>query len=176
MRDYSEISNEIMAKYACDHPKKERRNRPDRNGRLMICNQCLRCGERVGDFISARSLSAAEVTTLPRFDEKLKESYFNQRLAEINATWDAEREGERAAWRARYHAHLKSPKWKALSAKTILRAQGICEGCRSRPATQAHHLTYKRMGDEMLFDLVAVCDPCHVKIHPKDEPNKDLPI
>jgi hypothetical protein len=33
MRDYSEICNEIIAKYACNHPKKERRNEPDRNGR-----------------------------------------------------------------------------------------------------------------------------------------------
>jgi hypothetical protein len=169
MRDYSEICNEIIAKYACDHAKKERRNKPDRNGRAMTVTQCLRCGDRVGPFISAKSLSQTEIAALPLFDAALERDYDARKFAEITANWDAEKKKEDAKWWARYEAHLRSSKWKALSRKVILRAQGVCEGCRSRPATQAHHLTYQRMGDEMLFDLVAVCDPCHSKIHPKEE-------
>jgi hypothetical protein len=169
MRDYSEISKEVRAKFACNHPEQERRNKPDRNCRPMIVMQCLICGDLVGRFISAKDLSAAEIAALPLFDVKRQRDYDAQKLAEITEIWEGEKDKEKAAWWARYKAHLQSPKWKALSAKVILRAQGICEGCRKHPATQTHHLTYRRMGDEMLFDLVAVCDSCHAKIHLKQE-------
>ena len=33
------------------------------------------------------------------------------------------------------------------------------------PATQAHHLTYEHMGDEFLWELKAVCRPCHERWH-----------
>ncbi len=69
----------------------------------------------------------------------------------------------------RYEAHLKTPKWKTLRKRVIERANGICEGCGENKATQAHHLTYERVGDEMLFDLVAVCDACHSKVHKEKE-------
>jgi 5-methylcytosine-specific restriction endonuclease McrA len=173
VRDYSDISNEVMAKYACSHAKTERRNKPDRNGRPMVVTQCLRCGERVGPFIPVKTLSAAEIAALPLFDHVMEREYDSAKFSEINTLWDAEKKKADAAWWARYETHLKSPKWKAISRKVILRAQGMCEGCRSRPATQAHHLTYERMGDEMLFDLVAVCDACHKKIHPEEEEPED---
>src|SRR5690606_1665469 len=45
------------------------------------------------------------------------------------------------------------------------RAGWICEGCRTRPAEQVHHLTYSHVFDELLFQLVALCEPCHNKAH-----------
>lgn len=30
---------------------------------------------------------------------------------------------------------------------------------------EVHHLTYERVGYEMLFDLISVCDPCHEQLH-----------
>jgi hypothetical protein len=32
--------------------------------------------------------------------------------------------------------------------------------------SHVHHLNYQRLGDEMLFDLVALCEGCHQKLHP----------
>jgi hypothetical protein len=52
--------------------------------------------------------------------------------------------------------------------KVLARAHGLCEGCGERTATQVHHLSYKRVFDEMLFDLVAVCDACHDKLHAEE--------
>lgn len=31
------------------------------------------------------------------------------------------------------------------------------------------HLTYKRLGDEMYFDLISLCWPCHNKIHGREK-------
>ena len=70
--------------------------------------------------------------------------------------------GERQAAYSRY---LKSEEWQNLRLKVLARAKHICEGCGEQPATHVHHLTYDRFGNEMLFDLVAVCESCHKKIH-----------
>jgi hypothetical protein len=45
----------------------------------------------------------------------------------------------------------------------IFRPSSICHG---RKATQAHHLTYERVGKELPGDLTAVCRDCHRVQHP----------
>lgn len=68
-------------------------------------------------------------------------------------------------WRRRYVEHLRSPKWKKLRQQTLARANGRCERCTKIPKRlEVHHLTYDRLGDERLTDLLALCnDPCHVE-------------
>ncbi|MCK1357156.1 MULTISPECIES: hypothetical protein [unclassified Bradyrhizobium] len=34
-----------------------------------------------------------------------------------------------------------------------------------RKATQVHHLTYKHIFREFVFELIAVCDECHSRLH-----------
>lgn len=85
-----------------------------------------------------------------------------------NEQYRREREVENLAWRQKYEAHLESDKWHMIRRRVFARSRGDCEGCGLRKATQVHHLTYTRLGDEMLFDLVAICDECHEKIHGSD--------
>ena len=33
--------------------------------------------------------------------------------------------------------------------------------------TQCHHLTYENVGEEFLFELVALCSDCHERLHQK---------
>jgi hypothetical protein len=42
--------------------------------------------------------------------------------------------------------YLKSPEWRSLREKVLKRANYVCEGCGEKAATQAHHLTYDRVG------------------------------
>jgi 5-methylcytosine-specific restriction endonuclease McrA len=67
--------------------------------------------------------------------------------------------------KAQYAEYLQSTAWKEKRRLIMQRCRGYCEGCGSAPATQVHHLTYKHVGNELLFELVAVCDPCHDRIH-----------
>jgi hypothetical protein len=69
------------------------------------------------------------------------------------------------AWMSRYNDYLGSPEWEARRQKIFLRSGGVCECCHEAPATQVHHLTYARVGREALFDLRAVCPPCHEALH-----------
>jgi hypothetical protein len=48
----------------------------------------------------------------------------------------------------------------------------ICQSCGVAVATQVHHLTYKHIFEEPLFDLVAICDECHEMVSRRDQANK----
>jgi 5-methylcytosine-specific restriction endonuclease McrA len=87
------------------------------------------------------------------------------RAKEQQARWVAEQEREAAEWRRHYTEYLDTPAWAARRHRVLERAGYLCEGCREQRATIAHHLHYRRVGREMLFDLVAVCDACHAAIH-----------
>jgi hypothetical protein len=64
-----------------------------------------------------------------------------------------------------YQAYLRSPAWRSLRAKVIVRARGICERCYRWPVVNIHHLTYRRLGSERPEDLLGVCTKCHDEIH-----------
>jgi hypothetical protein len=50
----------------------------------------------------------------------------------------------------------------ALSKETD--AFGVAGFCR-RHGLSPHHLTYAHLGDELLFELISVCDDCHARLH-----------
>lgn len=87
---------------------------------------------------------------------------------------EREREEYTRNWWSYYDAYLLTPVWQVKREKVLLRANGWCEGCDERKATQAHHLKYPQycrpgspewIMQEKLFDLRAVCDGCHRDIH-----------
>ena len=90
-----------------------------------------------------------------------------ERYARENAQREAQRVQESKAWWAWYNGYLESPQWKRRRQLALERDGGICQGCRVRKAVQVHHLTYERVGNEMLFDLVSVCLECHERIPPR---------
>jgi 5-methylcytosine-specific restriction endonuclease McrA len=73
----------------------------------------------------------------------------------------------RAEWRSLYRQYLATPHWQARRQHVMQRCNGICEGCRERSAREVHHLTYQHVGEELLFELVALCDDCHDRVHRK---------
>ena len=64
-----------------------------------------------------------------------------------------------------YRRYLASDAWQRRRSRVLQRAGGRCEGCGEHPATEVHHLTYDHVGDEFLFELVALCSECHRRIH-----------
>ena len=62
--------------------------------------------------------------------------------------------------RERYRRYLQSDAWKA-KRKAVLQAAGFrCRRC-GAPATEVHHETYKRIYNERMSDLTALCSNCH---------------
>jgi 5-methylcytosine-specific restriction endonuclease McrA len=63
-----------------------------------------------------------------------------------------------------YLAYMASNVWKHKRKAVIEAAKGAC-GCCGATAVQAHHLTYKNLGDEPPEDLEAICVSCHREEH-----------
>jgi hypothetical protein len=130
------------------------RRRVIRNGSVQLVRQCLNCGSAVGNPVKQSAVTGG----ITQWDESLETSY-RARHAEL-------REQERAKFFEGYSEYLRSPEWKRRREKVMARAKGICEGCGDALATQVHHLTYEHVGNEFLFELVAICHECHERIHP----------
>lgn len=70
-------------------------------------------------------------------------------------------------FKSTYDRYMRSPEWYARRKACLKRANGMCQSCLTAKAVHAHHLTYARFQHELPDDLLAVCLPCHEKIHGK---------
>lgn len=119
-----------------------------------------------------RSIGGGHVAAASNCKTCAKAIESRQRQVEYAAKYKLEQEErERAMEAARqerakeYLAHLRSPKWAATRALVLKRAGGMCEGCGIARADEVHHMTYENLGDEFLWELRAVCRPCHERWH-----------
>ena len=63
-----------------------------------------------------------------------------------------------------YKNYLLCPEWKK-KRKLIIQRDKICQGCLDAPIHEVHHLTYKNVGNELMFELVGLCRECHSRCH-----------
>lgn len=152
-------------RYGCKHPKTEIRIRTIAGGRTQRIQQCLTCGSAVGGAIKK--------------DARANDAQFDLSLVDrVEAEAEARRGEiyERALQRtaelvvegyASYEEYLDSEEW-AVKRDAVLNRDGHkCQACLVEVATQVHHLTYDRIYEEPMFDLVSVCRACHEKVHAK---------
>ena len=151
----------------CDHTAI--RLRTQSNGVQIYAIQCLDCGRQ----LRAVSKQSPEIIEMPNrlpFDTDLAPRWAERQRAHREQQAQARehaRQEKTTEWWVQYNAYLKTTAWRWKRQAVLKRANYWCEGCAGRPATQAHHLTYAHMGDELLFELVAVCEDCHRRIHPE---------
>jgi 5-methylcytosine-specific restriction endonuclease McrA len=130
------------------------------------------CGKRLSEIGGKQvpsdreaTCKSCEMVRVRRIERARSWQEFGTRSAEQQAQAEAEREQKRAEWFRRYNAYLKTPQWRTKSQMVLERASYRCEGCGMARATQAHHLTYDHVGDELLWELRAVCKGCHERAH-----------
>lgn len=132
--------------------------------------QCETCGHGVKNVHKA---TVPNFAALPEYDSALRQRWLdraNSSYTEKLAAYEAALAKHNIDWWAWYDRYLASPEWARKRAAALGRDRGLCCGCGVKPATQVHHLTYARVGREMLFDLVSVCDVCHDIVHAERGP------
>lgn len=67
-----------------------------------------------------------------------------------------------------YEEYLDSDVWRRRRALKLEEVGYRCEQCGGTRTLQAHHLTYKRLGNERRSDLRILCCTCHSDVHNKD--------
>lgn len=105
--------------------------------------QCLQCGRRVGYKVPRGTLSPEQIAGARLWNTKLRAK------------------GRGTARSRRYQAYLASPKWRKLRATILARDSYVCAFC-GEEATEVHHLSYARFGNERETDLASVCRDCNL--------------
>ncbi len=148
------------------------------DGRTQLWEQCSVCGHapRAVKAADPRVMRAVE---LPSFDEELRRQFEQsvsdvafRRLSEQSTAEQRQRiieaDQAKALWLAKYNDYLQSRDWQARRLLVLERDGRLCQGCRRQPANEVHHKTYDHGFDAPLFDLVALCHPCHERITAMD--------
>lgn len=146
----------------CPESAVDLRKRTVRGNAVQYVWQCLGCGEPVGSAVAkAAVLELRGTLDVMPFDAGLAAAVRGRaRLAAEQAEAD-----RKAAWFEWYGNYLTSDAWLAKRDRVFKRAGGVCEGCGDRAPDQVHHLSYENVGAEFLFQLVAICEPCHQRYH-----------
>lgn len=171
---YLDFTDELLAEVEahhrsnCDHAQTEIRRRKNRGGAFLLQRQCIACGASVGSAIK----QTPDLRDCPAWTEGQEDRYIASRSTALEAIYQRhvrKQKEHEGIFGRKYDAYLKSPEWQARRAKVMGRANGLCEGCLERKATQVHHQTYEHIFEEFMFELVAVCDECHARLHPEKE-------
>jgi 5-methylcytosine-specific restriction endonuclease McrA len=151
-----------MNTLTCEHGRKEVRRMTASNGVVHYVRQCLDCGHNCGAVPKAPGLRGRP----PPWDEALRQDWARKCREHFAGRQAAQASERDAAWWARYDEVMASPEWRERRRLVMLRSGGVCEGCGRKQAVHVHHLSYANLGDEFLWELRAVCEACHARIHP----------
>lgn len=134
------------------------------NGAVQFKRQCTLCGES-SPAIAHKDLSDAERANAPRFDPDLRNRIYEVARQRWQMQHDREQSQFSSRWWAWYDQYRTTAYWAERRRLVLERAGGRCEACGKERACIAHHLTYANVGQEPLYDLVAVCESCHADLH-----------
>ena len=157
---------EHHARFTCEHVNQALRRRVIKGGAVQYVRQCLQCGEPLGNPIAKiKALEENGGQEPGPLDEALKDSW---RKARSEAAEQIRERFNRGAFLSDYSEYLQSQAWASKRALVLRRAKGTCEGCGEKPPTEVHHLSYKHVCNEFLFELVALCAECHHRVHAEE--------
>lgn len=159
---------DIKPLYDCPEHRVEVRRRVYASGQISYWTQCVICGHEARQLRLTEIPAGAKSTPdFPAYNEALKQAHIDKISMAVRTAQDAFDEHQAQAKRASYTEYLQSTEWAKRRAKVLRRANGVCEAC-GEPTTRfhVHHKTYANLGHEPLWDLAAVCVPCHESIHP----------
>jgi 5-methylcytosine-specific restriction endonuclease McrA len=168
-------SRGILDHRGCTHERTAIRYSLNSLGRKIFKRQCLSCGEATSCPLKYQEVERAAglMERVEEWDAALasKREEFFRLLTEERDRINSEKSSEWWLW---YNQYLQSPEWRQKRALVFRRADDTCEGCGRAPATQVHHLTYANVGAEFLWQLAAICDDCHQRVHPNGEPRQSF--
>ena len=162
--DYDAIKASAAAPFQCKHEHVEPRRKEASDGSISVRRQCLRCGCKIEPGIPKKSLTPAQLAALPMWDTSSEKEFNTAKQRAIDEAIQTARQKSADAWKRHYEIYLASEGWFRRRDAVIAREHGVCEGCGGK-ATEVHHLTYSDLGNEFLFQLVALCKDCHARWH-----------
>ena len=151
----------------CQHEQTVVRYRMFSNNTKHLAVQCLVCGSRVGrNWLPQEGVDLSQVQP---WDDQLEQQWAKQSQTDALSR----RRQERIQRHTEYERYLsESDNWWATREKVMRRDNRWCQACLDADATQVHHRTYEHIFDELMWELVAVCRPCHERLHGIEEADR----
>gem|GEM_PF-2634752 len=146
----------------CNHPYIVNVFYTNSNGSIAIREQCFNCGKLLATPPKKRSKLNEE--NIHCFREEL----YNDRATKIKELMEYYGILFKGRWNKRYNEqyveYLKSDAWWVIREKRLAIDNYLCHKCLTETATQVHHLTYERLGNELPEDLLSLCRTCHLEM------------
>lgn len=139
------------------------------DGRIQVRKQCFKCFKLWPAAISQSGIDIDRLKDVIKYEDSEKTK---ERLDLDNRLVEKKKALMRANRFIEMVAYYESKEWRVKANKVLQRDKHTCQACLSEKATQVHHLNYDHFKNEPLFDLVAVCKPCHDKVTQIDRANK----
>lgn len=145
------------------------------NGSSQFTYQCRRCGQidygKTGRGPWVAKPATIDIDALPLWSDDLQAAS----MQAVRLQAEAQRAERDEAWWAAYHEYMESTAWWTKRRRVLERDRHLCQGCLEDVANHVHHMTYDRLFNELLCDLVSLCPACHQKCHPhKDIMGREL--
>jgi 5-methylcytosine-specific restriction endonuclease McrA len=128
------------------------------NNTYFLVKQCMTCGEANNSSVKFSLVPNHEI--LKWFSVELNEKYYENK----RSIYLIEKQTEKEEWLKNYSIYLNSQQWKNKRIKVLERDRYLCQACLNNRANEVHHLTYKHVFNEPLFELISICKPCHDKL------------
>lgn len=162
----------------CDGQFLKIRKKQCSNGTAQFRWQCQRCGYCKGSSLSQRDI-AGKWGIPPDFNENLQvrwravlQRYRRMKQLQSKRDYQEQRDEDKKKFNDWYRVYLTTPAWQFKRRLVLKRCSGICEGCCTAKAIVIHHRTYEHVGNELLFELVGLCEACHEIAH-ASQPKKE---
>jgi hypothetical protein len=173
----AELWEILDAEFGCECAETKVCRKADRLGRPYYVRQCLRCGGESG-AVKRESIHIKYRLAAGPPDAALREAWNERREARRRELCDERRKARDDEYWREMDAYLQSAWWRGRREARLEmdshRCQAKLPGCAGR-AAQVHHLSYKHLGAEPLFDLASVCAPCHDRITEQAATNRGGP-
>lgn len=132
------------------------------NGHSQLRRYCTRCHEREGKIYkqSEHDLSKIAVGENDNYNRFIEE-HRNSDQDEFTLFISKLRQSQEEYMYSEYTKYIRSDNFKLLRTKIIERDGGICQICGAK-GNNVHHLTYTHFRKEYLFELVLLCENCHI--------------
>lgn len=141
---------------------------------IRVVKQCGNCGYSNGYGIKKGDY---DLDKLEFKDETKAEEFFklqHREYLEIRKIFkEYKKENKQISKKTPgYKEYLKSPLWQEKRELVLKRDNYLCQACLTDAAVQVHHLSYKHVFNEPLFELISVCLRCHDIITNMDRKNE----
>lgn len=165
----NQARREALQQDRCEHSQTRLVRYQTASEVLTARRQCLLCDDMVGGAVKKTEIEHFQ--SLPIVTCAEVERLRKERWERTTSVYAEGRENQNAAFWRFYNKYINSDAWRTKRQQAIQRAAGSCAGCNAslRSPIHVHHLTYDHLGDELLFELVVICERCHQKLHPHRE-------